>query len=59
VEQQIILTGNQQVKCFMLDELFTVEDLSLPKMSSYSSLEIEKLVHLLDTKTHAHMVQIH
>lgn len=50
VEKQIVITKDQRVRCYILDNIFSEEDLLLPKISKFSNLEIEKLIHLLDVK---------
>jgi len=50
VEKQIVITKDQRVRCYILDNIFSEEDLLLPKILTFSNLEIEKLIHLLDVK---------
>jgi len=40
VEKQIVITKDQLVKCYILDNIFSEEDLLLPKILDFSNLEI-------------------
>lgn len=50
IEKRIVVTYDQQVRCYLFDRKFSEKELSLPKITTYSSLEIENLIKLFNTK---------
>ncbi|VVC28986.1 Zinc finger, C2CH-type [Cinara cedri] len=50
IEKQIVITSDKQIRCYILDKLCSEEDLFLPKITSFSNIEIEKLIITFDIK---------
>jgi len=50
VQKQIVFTKDHIVRCYILDNVFSKEDLRLPKILTFSNQEIENFILLLNKK---------
>jgi len=51
VRKQIVIIKDHIVRCYILDYVFSEEDLLLPKILTFSNQEIKNVILLLDKKS--------
>ncbi|XP_050544794.1 uncharacterized protein LOC126907501 [Daktulosphaira vitifoliae] len=50
IRKQIVITSDKTIRIHILDKIFTEEDLLVPKISSFSYQEVNKLILCIDSK---------